>query len=109
MAGGVPVPVACPIEVGFRLTPDALERAITPRTRVLLLNSPNNPTGAAYGRADLEALIAILKRHPDIWVLADEIYEHIRFDGRSLPSIAALDEEIAARTVTATGCRKVTR
>lgn len=106
MAGGVPVSVPCPIEAGFRLSPEALEAAITPRTRALVLNSPNNPTGAAYDRHELQALIAVLKRHPDIWILTDEIYEHIRFDRRDMPSLAALDEEIAARTVTANGASK---
>ncbi len=106
IAGGVPVAVPCPAQTGFRIAPEALEAAITPRTRVLILNSPNNPTGTAYQEDELRALIAVLKRHPDIWVLTDEIYEHIRFDGCVSPSIAALDPEIAARTVTANGFSK---
>ena len=106
IVGAIPVSVPCPPETGFRLAPDALEVAITPRTRVLILNSPNNPTGTAYSEDDLRALVAVLKRHPDIWVLTDEIYEHIRFDGHASPSIAALDAEIAARTVTANGFSK---
>ncbi len=106
IAGAVPVAVPCPAETGFRLAPEALEAAITPRTRVLVLNSPNNPTGTAYQEDELRALIAVLKRHPDIWVLTDEIYEHIRFDGCVAPSIAALDAEANARTVTANGFSK---
>ena len=106
IAGAVPVTVPCPPETGFRLSAAALEAAITPRTRVLILNSPNNPTGTAYQADDLLALIAVLKRHPDIWVLTDEIYEHIRFDGCVAPSIAALDPEIADRVVTANGFSK---
>ena len=106
IAGAVPVAVPCPPQTGFRLSPEALEAAITPRTRVLILNSPNNPTGTAYQGDELRALIAVLKRHPDIWVLTDEIYEHIRFEGCAVPSIAALDPEIAERTVTANGFSK---
>ena len=106
IAGAVPISVPCSPETGFRLDPAALESAITPRTRVLILNSPNNPTGTAYSETDLRAIIAVLKRHPDIWVLTDEIYEHIRFDDVPVPSIAALDPEIAARTVTANGFSK---
>ena len=106
IAGAVPVAVPCPPQTGFRLSPEALEAAITPRTRVLILNSPNNPTGTAYQEDELRALIAVLKRHPDIWVLTDEIYEHIRFEGCAVPSIAALDPEIAERTVTANGFSK---
>ena len=106
IAGAVPVAVPCPPQTGFRLSPEALEAAITPHTRVLILNSPNNPTGTAYQGDELRALIAVLKRHPDIWVLTDEIYEHIRFEGCAVPSIAALDPEIAERTVTANGFSK---
>ncbi|WP_158742626.1 pyridoxal phosphate-dependent aminotransferase [Acidisphaera sp. L21] len=106
IAGAVPVTVPCPSETGFRLSPEALEAAITPRTRVLILNSPNNPTGTAYQEDELRALIAVLKRHPNVWVLTDEIYEHIRFDGHVAPSIAALDPEIYDRVVTANGFSK---
>ena len=106
IVGAVPVAVPCPPETGFRLSPEALEAAITPRTRVLILNSPNNPTGTAYQEDELRALIAVLQRHPDIWVLTDEIYEHIRFDGCVAPSIAALDAGIAERVVTANGFSK---
>ena len=106
IAGAVPVTVPCPPETGFRLAPEALEAAITPRTRVLILNSPNNPTGTAYQEDDLRAIIAVLKRHPEVWVLTDEIYEHIRFDGHAAPSIAALDPVFADRVVTANGFSK---
>lgn len=106
IAGAVPVAVPCPPETGFRLSPEALEAAITTRTRALILNSPNNPTGTIYSEDDLRGLIAVLKRHPDVWILTDEIYEHIRFDGHASPSIAALDPEINERTVTANGFSK---
>ncbi|MGI4943615.1 MAG: pyridoxal phosphate-dependent aminotransferase [Janthinobacterium lividum] len=106
IAGAVPVAVPCPPETGFRLSPDAFEAAITPRTRALILNSPNNPTGTAYSEGELRGLMAVLNRHPAIWVLTDEIYEHIRFDGHAAPSLAALDEAIAERVVTANGFSK---
>ncbi len=79
MCGGVPVEVACPMEHGFKLTPGQLEAAITPRTRWLMLNSPSNPSGAIYSRAEIAALAVVLDRHPHVWVLADEIYEHLSF------------------------------
>ena len=106
IAGAVPVAVPCPPETGFRLSPEALEAAITPRTRVLILNSPNNPTGTAYQAHELQALIDVLKRHPGIWVLTDEIYEHVRFAGCAAPSMAAVDPSFADRVVTANGFSK---
>ncbi len=106
IAGAVPVAVACPPETGFRLSPAALEAAITPRTRVLILCSPNNPTGSAYQEDEFRALIAVLKRHPAIWVLTDEIYEHVRFAGCAVPSIAAVDPSFADRVVTTNGFSK---
>ncbi|MEJ1976638.1 MAG: pyridoxal phosphate-dependent aminotransferase [Acetobacteraceae bacterium] len=106
IVGAVPVTVPCPAANGFRLQSADLAAAITPRTRVLILNSPNNPTGAVYGIEDLRGIIAVLKAHPDIWVLTDEIYEHIRFEGRTVTSLAALDAGIAERTVTVNGFSK---
>lgn len=79
MCRGVPVVVACPMEQGFKLSPGQLEAAITPRTRWLMLNSPSNPSGAIYSRAEIAALAEVLDRHPHVWVLADEIYEHLSF------------------------------
>lgn len=79
MCGGVPVVVPCAMAQGFRLTPDQLAAAITPRTRWLMLNSPSNPSGAIYGRAEIAALAAVLDRHPHVWLLSDEIYEHLSF------------------------------
>ena len=81
LAGGTPVVVECDQASGFRLTPDALEAAITPRTKWLILNSPSNPSGAGYDRAQMAALCDVLLRHPQVWVLADDIYEHLVFDG----------------------------
>lgn len=81
LAGGKPVCVPTTIESGFKLTPTQLEAAITDKTRLLFLNSPSNPTGAVYSAGELEALAAVLDRHPDVMVLADEIYEHITYCG----------------------------
>lgn len=106
IAGAVPVSVPCSPENGFRLTGALLEAAITPRTRVLVLCSPNNPTGTAYSAADLADLAGVLRRHSDIWVLTDEIYEHIRFEGVAVPSMAAVAPDLAERTVTANGFSK---
>ena len=83
---GAPVPVACPEEQGFKLTPAQLEAAITPRTRWLVLNSPSNPTGATYTADEYRALAEVLVRHPHVMVMTDDIYEHIRFDERRRPA-----------------------
>lgn len=104
--GGVPVTPACPAETGFRLTPEALEAAITPRTRWLFLNMPNNPTGASYSRAQLEALGAVLERHPQVMILSDEIYEHILFDGRAFTSFGAACPGLRDRTLIVNGVSK---
>jgi aspartate aminotransferase len=104
--GGRPVFVNCPAERDFVLQPDALEAAITPRTRLLLLNYPNNPTGGAIDTAGLEAIAAVLRRHPGIWVLSDDIYEKLLFDGRTYVTLAAVAPDLAARIVTLTGVSK---
>lgn len=79
MAGGVPVVVPCAMDAGFKLTPTALEAALTPRTRWLMLNAPSNPSGAIYSRDEVLALAEVLARHPHVWVMSDEIYEHLNF------------------------------
>ncbi|MDE8345827.1 MAG: pyridoxal phosphate-dependent aminotransferase [Acidocella sp.] len=105
-AGGMAVFCACPQADGFVLQPAALEAAITPRTRLLLLNYPNNPSGAAITAAALEAIAAVLRRYPDIWVLSDDIYEHLLFDGFSYATLAAVAPDLAGRVVTMTGVSK---
>lgn len=105
-AGGTAVFVPCPQEKGFVLQPEDLEAAITPRTRLLLLNYPNNPSGAAISAAGLEALAAVLRRHPGIWVLSDDIYEHLLFDHFNYATLAAIAPDLADRTVTMTGVSK---
>lgn len=104
LAGGIPVAVNADITQDFKITPAQLERAITPATRMILLCSPSNPTGSVYSRAELQGLVDVLAKHPDIIILADEIYEHINFtDGfTSLGSFP----ETADRTVIINGVSK---
>lgn len=106
VSDGTPVPVNCGPEVGFKLTPDRLESAITPRTKWLILNSPCNPTGAVYTHAELRALADVLMRHPDIWILSDDIYEHLLFDGATFSTIARVEPALFDRTLTVNGVSK---
>ncbi|WP_418129545.1 aspartate transaminase [Variovorax sp. 375MFSha3.1] len=103
---GTPVTVACPEANGFKLTPAQLEAAITPRTRWLLINSPSNPTGASYTAAEYRALAEVLERHPQVMVMTDEIYEHIRFDGEPLPHILGVAPSLRERTLIVNGVSK---
>jgi aspartate aminotransferase len=106
LAGGTPVAVTCPPEKGFKLQPEDLEKAITPRTRWLILNAPNNPSGAVYSRQELRALAEVLVRYPQVWVLSDDIYEHILFDGREFCTMAQVAPELKERTLTVNGVSK---
>ncbi|MGV3650576.1 MAG: pyridoxal phosphate-dependent aminotransferase [Devosia sp.] len=106
LAGGVARRVPCGIERGFKLSPEALEAAITPRTCWLMLNSPSNPTGAAYSAAEIAALGAVLERHKQVWVMADDIYEHIVYDGFSFATPAAVLPWLKERTLTINGVSK---
>ncbi|WP_316156959.1 pyridoxal phosphate-dependent aminotransferase [Cupriavidus sp. BIC8F] len=106
LSGAVPVIVSCGADVGFKLTPDALARAITPRTRWLILNSPSNPTGAVYTRDELAALAEVLLDHPHVLVLSDDIYEHLTFDSAGFHTIAAVAPRLASRTLTMNGVSK---
>lgn len=106
LLGGTPVVVECPETSGFRLTPDVLEKAITPRTKWLFLNMPGNPSGAVYSEADLKALGAVLARHPQVLILSDEIYEHILFDGREFVSFGKACPELKERTLIVNGVSK---
>ena len=96
---GKPVTIPCLEESGFKLTAAQLEAAITPRTRWLLINSPSNPTGAAYTLAEYVALAEVLSRHPTVLVMTDDIYEHIRFDGQSTAHILQAAPELRDRTL----------
>lgn len=106
IAGGRPVPVRCTEENGFRLQPQDLEAAITPRTRWLLLNSPSNPSGAAYDEQQLRPVLDVLKRHPHVWLLSDDIYEHLLYDGRRFVTAAQLEPQLKERTLTVNGVSK---
>lgn len=107
LAEGTPVIVPCQPGSGFKLAPEDLERAITPRTRWLVLNAPNNPSGATYSRAELQALADVLLRHPHVWVMTDDIYEHILYDGREFATIAQVEPALKERTLTINGVSKV--
>jgi aspartate aminotransferase len=106
LAGGQPVFAATSAETGFRLRPDDLEAAITDRTRWLILNSPCNPSGAAYARADLEALAEVLLRHPQVWILTDDMYEHLLFGDFEFHTIAQVEPALYERTLTMNGVSK---
>lgn len=103
---GTPVPVPCPDTQGFKLLPAQLEAAITPRTRWLILNSPSNPTGATYTAAEYLALAEVLDRHPDVLVMTDDIYEHIRFDERRTEHLLAVVPRLRDRTLAINGVSK---
>ena len=106
LLGGVPIIADCPAATGFRLTPAALEAAITPRTKWLFLNMPNNPSGAVYSGAQLGALAEVLERHPKVLILSDEIYEHIIFDGRDFISFGKACPQLRERTLIVNGVAK---
>jgi aspartate aminotransferase len=106
LAGGEPVPAPSSADDGYKLRPAALEAAITPRTRWLVLNSPCNPSGAVYSKAELQSLAAVLAGHPRVAVLCDDIYEHILFDGREFCTLAQAAPELYERTLTVNGVSK---
>jgi aspartate aminotransferase len=106
LAGGTPVTVDCAESTGFKLQAADLERAITPRTKWLMLNSPCNPTGAVYTATDLKPLTDVLKRHPHVWILTDEVYEHIVYDGLKSATPAQVEPALYDRTLTVNGVSK---
>ena len=106
LADGVPVIVPCGQNSGFKLLPEDLEAAITPKTKWFLLNSPCNPTGAAYTETELQALAAVLLRHPDVWVFTDDIYEKLTYGDFKFTTIAQVEPQLRNRTVTMNGCSK---
>lgn len=105
LAGGVPVIVNAGYDKGFKVTPDMLEAALTPRTRGIVLNSPSNPTGAVYTRDELEAIGEFVVKH-DLFVISDEIYEKLLYDGQSFTCMAAISPDVKARTVVVNGVSK---
>jgi aspartate aminotransferase len=106
LAGGEPVSVATSAETGFKVQPADLEAAITPRTKWLLINSPSNPSGAAYTRAELKALADVLLRHPHVWVLTDDMYEHLIYGDFEYTTIAQVEPALYDRTLTMNGVSK---
>jgi aspartate aminotransferase len=106
LAGGTPVIVEAGMRQGFRITPGQLEAAISPRTKWVILNSPSNPTGAAYGADEIRALAEVLLRHPHVHVMADDIYEHLVFDGFAFSTVAQVEPRLIDRTLTVNGVSK---
>lgn len=106
LAGGIPVIVPCPEDVGFKLTPEALKKAITPATKWLVLNSPSNPTGSVYTKEELKALAEVLLDAPHVLILSDDIYEHIMYTNEAGATLAAVEPRLKDRTLTLNGVSK---
>lgn len=106
LANGQPVIVPCPEENGFKLRAEDLDRAITPKTKWLILNSPSNPTGAAYTRAELKEITDVLLKHPHVWVMPDDMYEHVIYDDFKFTTPAQVEPRLYDRTLTLNGCSK---
>jgi aspartate aminotransferase len=106
IAGGKPVTVETSMEHGFKLQAEALDKAITPKTKWLILNSPSNPSGAAYTWAELKALTDVLLRHPHVWTLSDDIYEHLTYGDFKFATPAQVEPELIERTLTMNGVSK---
>jgi aspartate aminotransferase len=106
LAGGESVPVVCPAENGFKLKAADLEKAITPKTKWIILNSPSNPTGAAYTRAELKAITDVLVKHPHVWVMTDDMYEHLVYDDFAFTTPAQIEPKLFDRTLTVNGVSK---
>ncbi|HYM04880.1 MAG TPA: pyridoxal phosphate-dependent aminotransferase [Stellaceae bacterium] len=106
LAEGTPVPVACPQNNHFKLRPEDLDAAITKKTKWLLLNSPSNPSGAAYTAGELREIADVLLRHPDVWVLTDDMYEHVLYDDFKFTTIAQIEPKLYPRTLTLNGVSK---
>ena len=106
LAGGTPVPVVAGIDTAFKLTPEALEAAITPKTKWFIFNSPSNPTGAGYTKDELRALCDVLLRHPHVWIMSDDMYEHLVFDDFEFFTPAEVEPLLYDRTLTCNGVSK---
>jgi aspartate aminotransferase len=105
-AGGVPVIIRAGADQNYKIVPEQLEAAITPNTKWVILNSPSNPSGAAYTRDELAGLAEVIRRHPHVWVMADDMYEHIVYDGFEFTTIAQVAPDLYERTLTVNGCSK---
>jgi aspartate aminotransferase len=106
LAGGTPVAVEATLENNFKLTPEQLESAITPKTKWFIFNSPSNPTGAGYSHDELKALTDVLMRHPHVWVMTDDMYEHLVYDGFEFCTPAQVEPGLYDRTLTCNGVSK---
>src|SRR4249919_2268136 len=106
LAGATPVIVETKVEEGFKLSPKALAAAITPRTKWFIFNSPSNPTGAAYSKDEIKALTDVLLKHPHVWIMTDDIYEHLLYDGLQFATVAEVEPGLVDRTLTINGLSK---
>ncbi|MFN8983595.1 MAG: pyridoxal phosphate-dependent aminotransferase [Alphaproteobacteria bacterium] len=106
VAGGVPVTINCPQNNGFKLRPEDLDAAITPKTKWVMINFPNNPTGAACSRTEMQAIAAVLMKHPHVWIMTDDMYEHLVYDGFEFCTIADVEPRLKDRTLTVNGASK---
>jgi len=106
LSEGEPVVVECPVEQGYKILPEQLDCAITPRTKWVMLNSPNNPTGAAYTAAEIKALAQVLLKHPHVWVMTDDMYEFVIYDDFKFTTIAEVEPKLYERTLTLNGLSK---
>ena len=106
LAGGEPVIVPSRMEDGFKMKPEALEKAITPRTKWIIFNSPSNPTGAAYTKAELKTITDVLVRHPQVWIMTDDMYEHLVYDAFQFATPAEIEPNLYERTLTVNGVSK---
>lgn len=106
LTGGTPVIVTCGIDSAFKMTPEQLEAAITPKTKWLIFNSPSNPTGAGYSYGELKLLTEVLIRHPHVWVMTDDMYEHLAYDAFKFCTPAEVEPSLKGRTLTVNGVSK---
>ena len=106
LAEGVPVILPARMDQGFKVTAEQVDRAITPKTKWVMLNSPSNPSGAVYSAEELKAIAAVLAKHPHVWFMSDDIYEKLLYTGKPFPTMAALVPEIASRCLTINGLSK---
>ena len=106
LAGGTPVIAEATMDNAFKLTPDQLEAAITPKTKWLIFNSPSNPSGAGYSRTEMKALTDVLLRHPHVWMMTDDMYEHLAYDDFKFCTPAEVEPQLYARTLTVNGVSK---
>ena len=106
LCAGTPIPVETTAEAGYKVTPEALEAAITPKTKWLIFNSPSNPSGAAYTRAEIKALTDVLVRHPHVWIMTDDMYEHLVYDEFEFTTVAQVEPALYDRTLTINGVSK---